>query len=58
MRSFKLDLRIIGDENDEKNFIERDYCEEEGIEIYYNAIDHRFSSRRLRKQVKEIELNK
>tara|TARA_B110000967_G_scaffold168603_1_gene177637 strand:+ start:572 stop:751 length:180 start_codon:yes stop_codon:yes gene_type:complete len=33
----------------------RTYCEEKGIEIYYNARDHRFSSSRLRKQVKLAE---
>ena len=52
LRSFKLDVRIIGDEYKEKNFIGRDYCEEKGIEMYYNSRDHRFSSSGLRKQVK------
>ena len=55
LRSFKLDVRIIGDEYKEKNFTGRDYCEEKGIEIYYNSRDHRFSSSRLRKQVKIAE---
>ena len=31
------------------------YCEEKGIEIYYNSRDHRFSSSGLRKQVKSVE---
>ena len=35
-----------------------DYCEEKGIELYYNARDHRFSSSGLRKQVKQVEENK
>ena len=39
----------------EKNFTGRTYCEEKGIEIYYNSRDHRFSSSGLRKQVKELE---
>jgi len=54
-RSFKLDVRIIGDEYKEKNFTGRTYCEEKGIELYYNSRDHRFSSSGLRKQVKLIE---
>ena len=55
LRSFKLDVRIIGDEYKEKNFTGRDYCEEKRIEIYYNSRDHRFSSSGLRKQVKQAE---
>tara|TARA_B110000003_G_C16501775_1_gene477678 strand:- start:460 stop:852 length:393 start_codon:yes stop_codon:yes gene_type:complete len=50
LRSFKLNVRIIGDEYKEKNYKGRDYCEEKGIEIYYNSRDHRFSSSGLRKQ--------
>jgi len=51
LRSFKLDVRIIGDEHREKNYTGRRYCEEKGIEIYYNSRDHRFSSSGLRKQI-------
>ena len=58
LRSFKIDVRIIGDEYKEKNFTGRDYCEEKGIEIYYNSRDHRFSSSGLRKQVKQVEEKK
>jgi glycerol-3-phosphate cytidylyltransferase len=53
--SFKLDVRIIGNEYREKNFTGREYCEEKGIEIYYNSRDHRFSSSGLRKQVKSLK---
>ena len=55
LRSFKIDVRIIGDEYQDKNFTGRGYCEEKGIEIYYNSRDHRFSSSGLRKQVKTAE---
>ena len=58
LRSFKIDVRIIGDEYANKKFTGREYCEEKGIELYYNTRDHRFSSSGLRKQVKEIEENK
>lgn len=54
LRSFKIDVRIIGDEHQDKNFTGRGYCEEKGIEIYYNSRDHRFSSSGLRKQVKNL----
>ena len=53
LRSFKIDIRIIGIEYKDKFYTGRDYCEEKGIEIYYNSRDHRFSSSTLRKQVKE-----
>jgi len=55
LKSFKIDVRIIGDEYKEKNFTGRVYCEEKGIELYYNSRDHRFSSSGLRKQVKIAE---
>ena len=55
LKSFKIDVRIIGDEYKDKNYTGRDYCEEKGIEIYYNSRDHRFSSSGLRKQVKLVE---
>ena len=52
LRSFKIDVRIIGDEYKNKEFTGKDYCKSKGIEIYYNSRDHRFSSSGLRKQVK------
>lgn len=55
LRSFKLDVRIIGEEYKEKPFTGKDYCKEKGIQIYYNKRDHRFSSSGLRKQVKLAE---
>ena len=58
LHSFKIDVRIIGDEYKEKNFTGKTYCEEKGIDIYYNSRDHRFSSSGLRKQVKKVEENK
>jgi glycerol-3-phosphate cytidylyltransferase len=58
LRSFKLDVRIVGEEYKEKNFTGRTYCEEKGIELYYNGRDHRFSSSSLRKVVADKENNK
>jgi glycerol-3-phosphate cytidylyltransferase len=55
LKSFKIDVRIIGEEYREKNFTGKDYCKNKGIEIYYNSRDHRFSSNFLRKQVKSVE---
>jgi len=58
LRSFKIDVRILGEEYRDKNFTGRIYCEEKGIELYYNQRDHRFSSSGLRKTVKEKENTK
>ncbi len=55
LRSFKIDVRIIGEEYKEKKFTGREYCEEKGIELYYNCRDHRFSSTSLRKVVFDKE---
>jgi glycerol-3-phosphate cytidylyltransferase len=55
LHSFKLDVRIIGDEYKDKQFTGKDYCMKKGIRIYYNSRDHRFSSSGLRKQVKTAE---
>jgi glycerol-3-phosphate cytidylyltransferase len=58
LRSFRIDVRIIGDEYKDKNFTGRTYCEEKGIVLYFNVRDHRFSSSSLRKEVTEKELQK
>ena len=54
LRSFKIDIRIIGEEYKNKDFTGKDYCKSKGIEIYYNSRDHRFSSTVLRNQVKDL----
>lgn len=58
LRSFKIDVRILGDEYKDKQFSGRTYCEEKGIELYFNKRDHRFSSSGLRKEVTVRELSK
>lgn len=58
LRSFKIDVRILGDEYKDKNFTGRAYCESKGIELYYNRRDHRFSSSSLRKEVANKEASR
>ncbi|MFZ4261759.1 adenylyltransferase/cytidyltransferase family protein [Sphingobacterium sp. HJSM2_6] len=58
IKSYNIHIRIIGDEYKDKNFTGRSYCDEKGIEIYFNRRDHRFSSSGLRKIVAEMESNK
>lgn len=51
LRAFKIDVRIVGEEYKEKSFTGRTYCKENGIELYFNKRNHRFSSSGLRKEV-------
>ena len=55
LSSFKIDIRIIGEEYKDKNYTGKEYCEKKGIEIYYNKRKHRFSSSALRKKVVSSE---
>ncbi|KAF2328712.1 MULTISPECIES: adenylyltransferase/cytidyltransferase family protein [Flavobacterium] len=56
LKSFALDVRILGDEYKERDFTGRKYCEEKGIELYFNTRDHRFSSTNLRHEVYQREV--
>ncbi|NVK72550.1 MAG: adenylyltransferase/cytidyltransferase family protein [Oceanospirillaceae bacterium] len=57
LKSFKIDVRIIGVEYKDKSFTGKDYCNNKGIEIYFNSRDHRFSSSELKSIIKKIDLN-
>jgi glycerol-3-phosphate cytidylyltransferase len=56
LQAFDIQMRIVGDEYMSKDFTGRKYCEEKGIELYFNTRDHRFSSSSLRREVAEKEL--
>ena len=58
LSSFKIDIRIIGEEYKEKSFTGKEYCEKSKIEIYYNKREHRFSSSTLRNEVFNLERKK
>ena len=58
LKSYNIDIRIIGYEYKDKHFTGKDYCKKKDIEIYYNKRDHRFSSTNLRMNVKNIETKK
>ena len=55
LSSFKIDIRIIGEEYKEKNFTGKDFCVKKKIDIYYNKREHRFSSSALRDKVAKSE---
>lgn len=58
LSSFKIDLRIIGEEYLNKDFTGKKYCKKKGIKIHYNKREHRFSSSALRRQVSSKENSK
>ena len=53
LRSFKIDVRIIGDEYKSVDFTGKEYCIEKGIEIYYNSREHHFSSTEIKNRLKK-----
>lgn len=55
LRSFKIDVRIIGEEYQDKDFTGKAYCEQKGIAMYYNSRDHDYSSSKIRKRVSKNE---
>ena len=42
LKSFHLNVRIVGDEYQDKNFTGRKYFAKKGIALYFNIRDHRF----------------
>ena len=53
LRSYKIDVRIIGEEYKNIDFTGKDYCLKKGIEIYYNSREHRFSSTEIKTRLKK-----
>jgi glycerol-3-phosphate cytidylyltransferase len=46
-----IDVRVLGDEYEDKDFTGREIAEQRGSKIIYNGRDHSFSSSSLRKRV-------
>ena len=55
LRAFKIDMRIVGEEYKDINFTGRTFCEENGIDLYFNKRSHRFSSSGLRREVESAK---
>jgi glycerol-3-phosphate cytidylyltransferase len=51
LRTFKIDIRIIGEEYKDKTFTGSEFCENNNIKLYFNRRNHRFSSSSLRREV-------
>ena len=51
LQMYPIDVRILGEEYREKDFIGKDICRARSIELHFNERDHRFSTTDLRKRV-------
>lgn len=51
IKSQPINIRFIGEEYRHKDFTGKEYCQENGIELYYNSRKHRFSSSELRSRI-------
>jgi len=56
--SYPIDVRILGNEYEHKNFTGRSECVERGIQFYFNKRDHSFSTTELRQRVVDCEAEK
>ncbi len=53
--SYPINVRILGDEYESKEFTGRKECAQRGIELYFNKREHSFSTTELRKRIEAAE---
>lgn len=56
--SYPINVRILGDEYEDKEFTGKYECIAKGIEFYFNRREHSFSTSELRQRVVAAEINK
>lgn len=56
--SYPINIRILGEEYQDKEFTGKQECNDLGIELYYNKRTHSFSTTELRQRVVDAEKNK
>ena len=56
--SYPIDVRILGNEYEHKDFTGRYECVDRGIQFYFNKRDHSFSTTELRQRVVDAEAEK
>jgi len=56
--SYPIDVRILGNEYEHKNFTGKNECVERGMQFYFNKRDHSFSTTELRQRVVDAEAEK
>lgn len=58
LMSQRIDIRFLGEEYKHRDFTGKQYCLENGIELYYHKRSHDYSSTELRKRVYTLEQQK
>jgi glycerol-3-phosphate cytidylyltransferase len=53
LQTFKINVRVVGEDYLEVDFTGKQYCIDNDIELYYNKRKHTFSSSGLKKRIKE-----
>jgi glycerol-3-phosphate cytidylyltransferase len=56
--SYPIDVRILGNEYEHRDFTGRHECVDRGIQFYFNKRDHSFSTTELRQRVVDAEAEK
>jgi len=56
--SYPIDVRILGDEYENRTFTGRQECVDKGIKFYFNQRKHTFSTTELRQRVVDAEANR
>lgn len=56
--AYPINIRILGDEYENRKFTGRNECVLKGIEFYFNKREHSFSTTELRERVVEAEADK
>ena len=56
--SYPINIRILGDEYEHKQFTGRQECIQKGIKFYFNKREHTFSTTELRQRVIDCEAEK
>ncbi len=56
LRSYPINIRIMGEEYRDKSFTGKSFCETNDIELYYNTRKHKFSSTELRDRITSKQL--
>jgi glycerol-3-phosphate cytidylyltransferase len=56
--SYPINVRILGDEYENKTFTGRQECISKGIKFYFNKREHTFSTTELRQRVVDTEAEK
>ena len=54
LTTYKICVRILGNEYKDKDFTGREICETLGIQLYFNTRNHRFSSSDLRARILKV----